>query len=453
MVLLVAGDIVAVLVSYLAAYLIRDWVLGRALHLVAPAAPLHVLGERAYALVVYPFVFAYEGLYTKRLMGWEETRRYFRGILVATAAAVILLFLWRAWIVSRVVVLVALPTGMLLVPLLRAMLRRLLVRLRILRYRLVLLGEEAATGIFSRELARHYSMGYVVDQQVQRADADERLSDVLDRVDARPGSSLVIFSDSFRPEEVREVFDFAERRFSEVMVVPNEMLLQSAPSEIEQVGSILVMKYRYNLLRPVSIFTKQALEVVFTTLLLVLLAPTLAVVAAIVRLSSQGPVVFRQKRIGRGARIFTCFKFRTMYVDAEQRLESILAGNAAVRAEWEQYARITDDPRVTPVGRFLRRFSIDEFPQLWNVMRGEMALVGPRPYLPSEMDRVGSHMDAISRVRPGMTGLWQVSGRAALPFHERMVLDEYYIRNWSLWMDFLICLRTLKAVVSGRGAY
>jgi Undecaprenyl-phosphate galactose phosphotransferase WbaP len=214
-----------------------------------------------------------------------------------------------------------------------------------------------------------------------------------------------------------------------------------------------VMKYRYSLLRPLNTFTKSALELAGTVLLLVLLAPLFLMLALLVKISSRGPILFHQKRIGRGRRLFECLKFRTMYQDAEQRLSEMLAGDERVRAEWLKYARITNDLRVTPIGRLLRRYSLDELPQLWNVMRGEMALVGPRPYLPVESDRIGDSLDTIVRVRPGMTGLWQVSGRTSLPFTERLTLDEYYIRNWSLWMDFSIVLRTLRAVVSARGAY
>ncbi|MEO0079589.1 MAG: sugar transferase, partial [candidate division WOR-3 bacterium] len=139
--------------------------------------------------------------------------------------------------------------------------------------------------------------------------------------------------------------------------------------------------------------------------------------------------------------------------DAEERLRELLRADPKIRAEWEEFARITNDPRVTPIGRLLRRLSLDELPQLWNVLRGEMALVGPRPYLPRESNQIGEYFETIVRVRPGITGLWQVSGRAMLPFKERLVLDEYYIRNWSLWMDFSILLRTLGAVLSGKGAY
>jgi Undecaprenyl-phosphate galactose phosphotransferase WbaP len=249
------------------------------------------------------------------------------------------------------------------------------------------------------------------------------------------------------------VLRLAEREFADMLVIPTAALLQSTAAEVEQVGDIIVMKYSYNLLRPANTFAKTVFELVGTLPLLILLSPLFLVLVLLVRFSSRGPVLFRQRRIGRDRRLLDCVKFRTMYQDAEQRLNDMLAGDEALRSEWLKYARIPNDPRVTPIGRLLRRFSLDELPQLWNVLRGEMAWVGPRPYLPVESDRMGDSIDTIVRVRPGMTGLWQVSGRTSLPFKERLTLDEYYIRNWSLWMDFSILLRTLRAVVGGRGAY
>jgi undecaprenyl-phosphate galactose phosphotransferase len=237
------------------------------------------------------------------------------------------------------------------------------------------------------------------------------------------------------------------------MVIPNEALLQTSTGDVEQVGSVLVMKYRYNLLRPLNRYVKRLFELGLALLLVVALLPLLLLLSLLVALASPGPIFFRQRRIGRFGREFDCIKFRTMYADAEKRLAGLLASDPGVRDEYELYARITNDPRVTGIGRFLRRTSLDELPQFINVLRGEMAVVGPRPYLPAETAKVGEHLETIVRVRPGLTGLWQVSGRAELPFRERCVLDDYYIRNWSLWMDFSILLRTARALLTGRGAY
>jgi undecaprenyl-phosphate galactose phosphotransferase len=143
-----------------------------------------------------------------------------------------------------------------------------------------------------------------------------------------------------------------------------------------------------------------------------------------------------------------------MYVDGDARLEKYFADNAEAKEDWKRFLKIRkNDPRVTRVGRFIRKYSLDELPQLINVLRGEMSLVGPRPYMPRERDEIGKSFPIISRVKPGITGLWQVRGRNILTFKERLTLDEYYIRNWSLWMDIVIFLRTLKVMVTGEGAY
>jgi undecaprenyl-phosphate galactose phosphotransferase len=451
--LLMAGDVLAVGVSYIIAYFIRNLIFNSG-HSYGPGIiPLSMLVEKAYLLAIYPFVFAYEGLYTKRLSGWEETRRYLRGILISTAAVTILLFMVRFWIVSRVVVLLAMVVAVLLVPVMRAALKWLLVVARLRSQPLVLVGTDQAAALFRRELADHRSLGYRVIGLVSRAEADEPVERLLERSAGYQGATVVVLSDAFRPDELQVLFRHAERRFAQLLVIPNAALLQSSDAEVEQVGSVLVMKYRYNLLRPFNTMIKRCFELAASAVLVLVLAPLLGVLGLLVRMSSPGPVLFRQQRIGRGRAMFGCFKFRTMYADAEARLLVLLRDNPQVREEWERYARITNDPRVTRIGRFLRRYSLDELPQLFNVLRGEMALVGPRPYLPSEQAKVGDYLDTIVRVRPGLSGLWQVSGRAALPFAERMLLDEYYIRNWSLWIDFSILVRTLKAVFGGRGAY
>jgi len=450
-VVLVLGDAAAVFASFALGYLVRNWFQTGVPYVFPPGLHINMLTEKAFVLAVYPFVFAYEGLYTKRLAGWEEVRRYVRGVIIATAAVMVLLFLWRIWIVSRVAVLLALGFSMVLTPLVRALLKQVLAAAGLGRQQLVVLGSGPAAEQFASELTHHRALGYVIGRQVPHRPGTGMVEEALAQASA-PDVALAVVSDSFTPDEMRSVLRLAERRFADLLVIPTAALLQSTAAEVEQVGTILVMKYRHNLLRPLNIYTKLVVELAGTVLLLVVLAPLFLVLALLVKVSSPGPVLFRQKRIGRDRRLFCCLKFRTMYQNAEQRLNEMLARDDALRTEWLKYARIPNDPRVTRLGRFLRRFSLDELPQLGNVLGGEMALVGPRPYLPIESDRIGESLDTIVRVRPGMTGLWQVSGRTSLPFKERLALDEFYIRNWSLWMDFSIVLRTLRAVVGARGA-
>ena len=444
--LMIVGDVVLVALCYTFAYWLRSLVFGRDQGVWLPS----LLVQHSYLLAVYPLMFAYEGLYTKRLAGWEEVKRCLRGLFVATAAVMVILFALRLWVVSRAAVLLVLVLGMLIVPWGRAMLRRLLVVTGLWRRQLVLVGARRETELFRRELDKHRLLGYSVAAVVE---PDGPFDELMERAQLPVDGMVVVFSDSFDASQLAAIFRHAERRYPDFMVVPNVGLLESSPAEVNPVGNMLVMKYSHNLLRPVNTITKRVLETLACVLFLMLLAPLLALVGLLVKLTSPGPVLFRQTRIGRGSMPFQCLKFRTMYRDAEQRLDELVASDANIRREWETYARITDDPRVTRLGRFLRRFSIDEWPQLWNVVLGDMSLVGPRPYLPRETAQIGDYLDTIVRVRPGLTGLWQVSGRADLPFRERVLLDEYYIRNWSLWLDFSIMLRTIWAVISARGAY
>jgi exopolysaccharide biosynthesis polyprenyl glycosylphosphotransferase len=195
---------------------------------------------------------------------------------------------------------------------------------------------------------------------------------------------------------------------------------------------------------------KAALDRVGASVALVALAPIMLGLALAVRSTSPGPVLFRQARVGKDGREFSLWKFRTMFVDAEQRLYDLRRSN--VHGD-EVLFKMRNDPRVTPLGRRLRRFSLDELPQLVNVLRGHMSLVGPRPPLPREVARYGQGVHRRLLVKPGLTGLWQIHGRADLSWDESIRLDLRYVENWSLSLDIMILWKTLAAVVSGRGAY
>lgn len=199
-----------------------------------------------------------------------------------------------------------------------------------------------------------------------------------------------------------------------------------------------------------ALAVKRLLDVVGSLLLMAALAPVFAIVALLIRLESPGPILFRQIRVGRHGRTFAMYKLRSMYVDAEQRL-------AVLRARNEMAGGVTfkmkDDPRITRVGRYLRKGSIDELPQLWNVLRGDMSLVGPRPPIPAEVAEYNLSDRRRLDVIPGITCIWQVSGRSQIPFKQQVELDVAYIESQSLWTDLGLLLRTVPAVLLGRGAY
>ena len=197
-----------------------------------------------------------------------------------------------------------------------------------------------------------------------------------------------------------------------------------------------------------GLFFKRALDIVLAGILLVLALPILAVLAVLIRLSSSGAVLFRQTRCGRNGRLFTLYKFRTMSPDAEERRREIEHLNEMDGPVF----KAKNDPRVTRFGRFLRKFSLDELPQLWNVLLGDMSLVGPRPPIPDEVAQYERWQRRRLAMKPGLTCLWQISGRNELDFEQWMQLDLAYIDNWSPWLDFKILARTVPVVLSGKGA-
>jgi lipopolysaccharide/colanic/teichoic acid biosynthesis glycosyltransferase len=200
---------------------------------------------------------------------------------------------------------------------------------------------------------------------------------------------------------------------------------------------------------------KRGGDIVFSLLVLCLGSPLFVLLAVLVKLSSRGSVFYCQRRIGRGYRGFGCLKFRTMRSDADRVLAAMLEADPTLRAEFERDHKLKRDPRITPLGKFLRRSSLDELPQFINVLRGEMSVVGPRPIVWDELRRYGRNMDEVLSVRPGLTGLWQVSGRNNLTYRTRVRLDLTYVRNRSFWLDLGIVLRTIGVVLlpMDRGAY
>ena len=193
------------------------------------------------------------------------------------------------------------------------------------------------------------------------------------------------------------------------------------------------------------------LAIVITGGLVIL--PLLLLIALLIKLSSPGPVLYGHTRLGKNGRPFTAYKFRSMVTDSAERLEKLLESNPDIRREWEANHKLRNDPRVTRIGRILRRTSFDEFPQLINILKGEMSLVGPRPIVDAEVEKYGEDYSRIFSALPGLTGLWQVSGRSDTDYNERVSYDTYYLQSWSVWLDLWVLFKTFDVVIKGKGAY
>lgn len=253
-----------------------------------------------------------------------------------------------------------------------------------------------------------------------------------------------------RPEH--KIADFVKTHladFSRVIIVPDDERLPSLWA-MGQNGGIMIED---KLLQPGAQITKRIADIVISGTALTLGMPFLLLLAAWVKITSPGPLFFGHERIGRSGRRFKAWKFRSMCVNADEVLEKTLAENPEMRAEWEATQKLQNDPRVSSSGRFLRKTSLDELPQLWNVFVGDMSLVGPRPIVANEVEKYEDKFETYLRVTPGITGYWQVSGRNLTTYDRRVELDDYYVRNWSLWFDFYILGRTVKTVLFREGAF
>lgn len=241
------------------------------------------------------------------------------------------------------------------------------------------------------------------------------------------------------------------QKFRKIIIVRKIDKFGSLWVEPRDLDGLLGLEFNYHLLIRSNRWIKRVIDIVLSALLLLFLSPLLLFLALIIRIDSPGPFLFKQERLGQGFQRFMVYKFRTMEVGAEDKLTRLLAENVELKERYEKFHKIEKDPRVTKLGGFLRKYSIDELPQLWNVLVGEMSLVGPRAYMPSELDDMGTYASIILRVKPGMTGWWQVLGRHTTMFKDRLKKDEYYISNWSMWMDYFIIIKTFIVILSGNG--
>lgn len=240
--------------------------------------------------------------------------------------------------------------------------------------------------------------------------------------------------------------------FKHIMFVPANQIFPVAWMTPVSIGVYSGFEIRNKLLHPFARVLKMVLEIFFAVIVMFCLFPLFLVLIPIIKFTSPGPVFYRSVRLGQNDREIIVWKFRTMYADADARLEELFKEHPELQEEWENDFKLQNDPRITPVGKFLRKTSLDELPQFWNVLNGTMSIIGPRPIIRDEVRYYGKHYDLRQRVKPGITGLWQVSGRSDTDYWFRIMLDTYYIMNWSIWMDYYIFFKTIYIVLMRQGA-
>jgi undecaprenyl-phosphate galactose phosphotransferase len=401
-----------------------------------PTLPSEAFRELLPLFLLLPLLFFHEGLYRHHYDFWHESRLVVRSLLL------LFLVFWGALILRE-----NFSAGMLLflagtflflalwIPWFKRQSKFLLHRYGIWNKPVQII---APTPHLSEELFGNPYLGYRPCRDGERPE------------------TIVIHPQGMDLSELKTFLERETRRKTQVLFVPylNDYDLTLSPiHELTNVRSNLI-GLQNRLRSPYRRMAKRCIDRGSALFLLCLLSPILLAIA--LRLRSREPektIFFRQERLGEGGKIFTCYKFRTMHPDNGKILEEYFEKHPEEREEYRRFRKLRKDPRVTPLGATLRKYSLDELPQLFNVLRGEMSLVGPRPYLPEERKSMGDAAELILSVPPGITGLWQVSGRSRLDFENRIALDKWYVRNWSLWLDLVILVKTFKVLYTREGAY
>lgn len=453
------ADTAAIITTAVVAFLLRDLFGGD----LTPGTYMPLLPF----LLLFPAASFAMGLYQSvPLPPPCELKRLSLAIICAYLAIAIFIFFTRAGEqYSRLAFAFSWACSFVTVPVARVAARRFLNKKRTWACPAVLFGKrDHAEGIAqilyrSPELGLHPAAVGVGAGDILAGDDDSPLP-VLDTpgiirfIDEHPDAYAIVVLNSYESNDREELVDRLSRLFCSVILLPRfgEGAGNIWLSPVE-VGGLPGLMVRQNLLDPRRLAVKRALDFLMTLCGSCLALPLMVIIAACIRIESPGPVFFTQRRIGRNGKHFDIVKFRTMHCDAEERLRDCLEASCELREEWMQDQKLRCDPRVTRVGRFLRKTSLDELPQLLNVLRGDMSLVGPRPIVDAEIPRYGEEFSTYTRVRPGITGLWQVSGRNDTGYAERVLRDRYYICNWSVWFDIWILAKTVPVVLNQRGAY
>ena len=392
--------------------------------------------------------------YSDRKPFWSELGETLIALLVLAVLDLAVLALTR-WNSSRLWWALVWPLAMLCVPLGRGLARSLMRRAGVWQRPTLIVGNGPNAHEAVAALNSEPALGFAVVELVDATQASKAMSEKLRQWAKVPGAQFVLAlehgQNDLREDLLRSLVHW---KAEDVSVVPAMRGVPLFGTDMSYFFSheVAMLKLRNNLRYWPARLLKRVFDLFAALVLLVLGALPLLYIALRIRRDG-GPAIFAHQRVGQSGKVFPCFKFRTMQVDAEERLRELLANDPAARAEWEREFKLRNDPRITPIGHFLRRTSLDELPQLFNVIRGEMSLVGPRPVIRAELSRYGDDVDYFLMVRPGMTGLWQVSGRNDTGYDTRVYLDTWYVKNWSLWYDIAILFKTIRVVLNREGAY
>lgn len=417
--------------------------------------------------IIYIFFLFYEKLYDNNLPFWDETRNIVKAITLATLTVMAIITLGKmSDRVSRLVLLAIWTSSIFIFPIFRLWGKKILYRAGIWRERVLILGAGNSGRLVMDGIGREKHMGYDVVGFLDDDDAKKGTfinnRKVFGKIKYFPRylnrlriKTVIIAIPSLTSEKLSELTSSVQSYATNTMVIPDIKGIALLNTDLLHLfyEEIFLMSIKNNLKSLINRIIKRLFDISVSIVSMPLVLPVIGFLGLIIKLESPGPAIYAHDRIGKNGRIFRCYKFRTMQKDAEEKLKEILENNEQFRLEWEKNWKIREDPRTTKTGRFLRKTSLDELPQIFNVIWGDMSLAGPRPYLPREKDDIGKNFQIICSAKPGITGLWQVSGRSNTDYEYRVKLDSWYVMNWSLWLDIAILFKTVRVVFKMDGAY
>jgi len=379
------------------------------------------------------FIFYFLGIYRKRYDFWQELERILKGLFLSVVVILFLLAMTKqSEQYSRFILIIIFVYAAVIIPLLKNMMKRALFRAKWWRKEAKLIGKDP---FFSKHVFTNPYLGYVPSR--------------LDN------AKTIFVSSSHSKESIEKILHEALLGRQEVIFIPVVKNFDFSDAHIIHLfnarANLIVVEN--NLLNQMNRIIKRMIDYVLSIFILPLFLFSIAVIALLIKREDGGAIFFKQIRLGKDSKKFFCYKFRSMKEDSDVLLDEYLIQHPDEIKNYAVYHKYENDPRITHIGSFLRKTSLDELPQIFNILKGEMSLIGPRPYMVNEKNQMGDNADMILAVKPGITGLWQVSGRSDIDFKSRVEMDIWYVRNWSIWSDIVILLKTIQVVLGRKGSY
>lgn len=407
-----------------------------------------------------------EQLYNRRIQFWQVIEKLFYVSIYGIVSIIIVLYIGQiAASTSRLFVALLWLFSFIYLISFRYITQKVLEWFQLLQIPVLIIGAGKTAELLVKGISSDAGMGYnviglledhcVKDGILKKFPVLGKFADIENVIKETKVQHVFIAAPGLEQVELTHLIYKVQPLVKNMGIIPNLVGIPMGGIEVESLFNekLMLLRLRNNLARPLNRYLKSIFDFLMTLVGTLAISPLLIFIAFWIYKDSPGPVIFKHIRIGKDGKEFPCYKFRSMCIDAKERLEELLKNDPEARAEWEQDFKLKNDPRVTKSGAFLRKTSLDELPQIFNVLKGEMSLVGPRPIIKAEMERYGEYINDYLMVKPGITGMWQVSGRSDIDYTERVLLDSWYVRNWSVWIDIVMLFKTFKVVMLRKGAY